>query len=375
MHDKRLSIIGQEAGIVSMIVTVVLMLVLSLIVLSFATLMRREQRQTLDRQLNTQAFYAAESGVNDAAAYLKLHPAAKPYDDCKTNSPAQNFIFAAGLNRSLDTAGSISYTCILVSPFPPILEYSHIGKNQSRVVPLIPTDSTGTPDSNNLQNIYISWENDNGVVDTSGCPANVTPQPFPASNNWLAGCSTGMLRVDLVEIPSSGQFNRANLSERSNTFFLYPTQNNTGVVFQPQPGAVTFANQVDLKGVRCSPGAGTSKFTYACRATINVTAAAAKSTFYLRLKSIYVDHKVSIAADDATGAQPSLSQAQTIIDSTGKANDVLKRIQVRLSTSTLTGPFPEYPIQSLGSLCKRFGIAPPDVVDILSPPGDAACNP
>ena len=42
------------------------MIVMSLIVLGFAQISRRNQRESLDRQLSTQAFYAAESGVNDA---------------------------------------------------------------------------------------------------------------------------------------------------------------------------------------------------------------------------------------------------------------------------------------------------------------------
>ena len=63
---KRLK--QSESGIVSLMMTLVIMLVISLIVIGIAQLSRREQRQALDNQLSTQAFYAAESGVNDAQA-------------------------------------------------------------------------------------------------------------------------------------------------------------------------------------------------------------------------------------------------------------------------------------------------------------------
>ena len=56
----------RERGVVSIMVSIVLMAVMTLIVLGFSEIARRDQRQTLDRQLSNQAFYAAEIGVNDA---------------------------------------------------------------------------------------------------------------------------------------------------------------------------------------------------------------------------------------------------------------------------------------------------------------------
>ena len=56
---------------VAILVTMNLMIVISLIVLGFAQISRRNQRQSLDRQLSTQAFYAAETAVNDAADLIK----------------------------------------------------------------------------------------------------------------------------------------------------------------------------------------------------------------------------------------------------------------------------------------------------------------
>ena len=53
------------------LLTMILMIVVGLIVLGFAQISRRNQRQALDRQLSTQAFYAAETGVNDAANLIK----------------------------------------------------------------------------------------------------------------------------------------------------------------------------------------------------------------------------------------------------------------------------------------------------------------
>jgi Tfp pilus assembly protein PilX len=63
-----------QEGMVSIIVTMIIMVLLGLIVLGFAQLSRREQRQSLDRQLAVQAQYAAESGINQAADYVRSNP-------------------------------------------------------------------------------------------------------------------------------------------------------------------------------------------------------------------------------------------------------------------------------------------------------------
>ena len=62
-------ILNQKGG-VSIYVSMAIMTVLMLITLSFATVMAQNYEQTGDSQLNTQAFYAAESGIADARARL-----------------------------------------------------------------------------------------------------------------------------------------------------------------------------------------------------------------------------------------------------------------------------------------------------------------
>src|SRR3954464_6641054 len=56
--------LNSEAGMASFLIVMILMLVITLIVIGFAQVTRRNSREALDRQLSSQAFYAAESGVN-----------------------------------------------------------------------------------------------------------------------------------------------------------------------------------------------------------------------------------------------------------------------------------------------------------------------
>ena len=59
-----------QHGVASIFVVMILMTILALISIGFSHLMNRELRQSLDRQLSTEAYFAAESGVNDAKIYL-----------------------------------------------------------------------------------------------------------------------------------------------------------------------------------------------------------------------------------------------------------------------------------------------------------------
>ncbi len=102
----------------------------------------------------------------------------------------------------------------------------------------------------------------------------------------------------------------------------------------------------------------------------------ANGEWYLRIKSIYKSNSLSIVASE-NGTPRELQNAQAIVDATGKATDVLRRIQVRLSISGIAGNRPEFPIHSLGSLCKRVKVHAPNnaSIDTASiPPGETNCN-
>src|SRR5580704_6402782 len=109
-----------EAGIVSIMVTMVMLIVISLIVLGFAEISRTEQRNTTDAQLSVSAYYGAESGINDALAVISAYypPGqqipVKP--DCNVdNNLADPYHWLNGIVNNND---KVSYTCLTVNPTP-----------------------------------------------------------------------------------------------------------------------------------------------------------------------------------------------------------------------------------------------------------------
>src|ERR1700722_1988557 len=70
-----------EQGFASLVIALVIIVVIALITVGFAQLSRREQQTALDKQLANQAYYAAESGVNDTYYLIQnalVNPAATP---------------------------------------------------------------------------------------------------------------------------------------------------------------------------------------------------------------------------------------------------------------------------------------------------------
>lgn len=348
----RVSIAGNQQGMVSILVTMVLMIVLSLIVLGFAQISRRNQRETLDQQLSTQAFYAAESGVNDATQLINnaLSTGATLYakTTCAAPSDPAAAAFYSNLPSSTISAAGVSYSCLMVNPTPPSLDSSDVGTNPI-VWPL--TTTTGA----NFSTITLKWETKTGdSTPLGGCPTSMTKE-LPTSANWTSsGCGYGVLRFDLV--PTAGSTLTENsLSAATMTAFVVPLQSGGTPSVNFAAGG---SNTNDVIGGSCTNSA--------CTLTISFPTPAS-SQYFVRVSSLYRDVSLDLTGTDTTGKQVNFSGAQIAIDATGKAQDVLRRIEVRVSTAsqdtsgtdTKTVPtsqstLPYYVLGSGTSICKEF---------------------
>ena len=324
----------RQAGMVSILVTMILLIVISLIVLGFAQISRRNQRQSLDRQLSSQAFYAAEAGVNDVRKLINDAIAAgntvyaKP--DCTPGSGAAA-TFYSPLTPTLSP--SASYSCVMVDPAPPSLAYSDVG-TAGTVVPL--TSASGL----NFSTLTFTWQTKTGsTTPTVGCPTAATNR-FSPTTTWT--CGYGVLRFDLVPVAGGGM-TASNLQTNTFTSFLVPvpTSLTTSVGF---PGTPASSNGNNLVATHCNNTQCSMKIT-----GLNST------NYYLRLLSFYKDVSLQITGTDSSGTAAKLQGAQAVVDATGKSQDILRRIQVRLPlTASSTNLMSDYALQTTDAVCKRF---------------------
>jgi len=325
--EKHTNVLKEQRGLVSIIVTMFLMIMITLVVLGFARITWRDQRQVLDRQLSTQAFYAAESGVNDAIKVLQTVPAATttPKTACQPDANYTN-------SGVLDAASGTAYTCLLVDPAPSSLQYDTIDTDKSTVIPI---NASGTVNS-----ITLNWQVSPAPAasaSAASCPG-LGSLPTNAAYQALANCDAGMLRIELVPAIAGGS--RANLM---NTAFV--------AVFQPSnvAGPVNVPYGAPDQGITVLASCPLASNPL-CKATITGLNA---SKYFLRIRSLYKRNSLTVTANNLVTGSLQLNGAQAVVDSTGKANDVLRRVVVRVKTSLPSDGIPDYAIQSRDSICKR----------------------
>jgi len=332
------------------------MLIISLIVLGFATISRREQRQSLDQQLSAQAFYAAESGIEDAKDAIKTYlttNAGQPVPgrgQCATNDLGVS-IYPQGARMKIDAANGVSYTCLKVNPSPNSLQYDGV-LNNSLVIPIKTTDVT--------RSVEVRWRPRSPIGAPANCPSppsgNNVFSPQSGAGAWT--CSYGLLRLDLVPTDDTATPNA--LAGRQLGAYFVPSNSAGGGVLAYSGANLGHANVVQANCIIVR---------YAeCWARID---GLNTTSFALKVSSLYRPGDLTIRAfPGANGSGPALNinGVQAVIDTTGKATDVLRRIQVRLPLTDTSSLMPSAAIVSTDSICKRFAVTP----TTFSIPGDIA---
>lgn len=341
-----------DSGIVSIVVTMIIMVILSLIVIGFAQVSRREQRQGLDRQLASQANYAAETGINDAQTYLKnggnLSASAKTA--CNSYAADNGNALPAGVTEQVGPNATTTTSCVLVNNAVNELIYDGIGTEEEVVFPLKSSDGGAISD------LYISWEapgQDATQYNAANCPDKTPRDALLPLDDWK--CPAAALRIDIV--PTSGSVARTDLINNSVSGLLFPKINASA------PSNSEHMDNGKQVWAEC-PNNGTSPRS--CRITLK--AIGTSSSYYVRIRPIYRSADIYVQGIDSSGNIKALSGAQAVIDSTGKANDVLKRLVARVplcGSGTTCGKQPAgYALQIADSFCKKYGIIPPSTINV-----------
>ena len=314
MKIKKISL--NEEGIVSILVTIVMMIVLTLLVLGLAQIGLSDQQNALKRQLSTEAYYLAESGINYSI----------------NNNYSSN---CSNGGIIIDSTTKASIPCVLSSITNNNLYQLNSG--QSKVVPLSGTD--------NISSINLSWTGSNAISGNQCSNSGLTKVA-----SW--NCPYPILMVNIVsaDLLQSGKnidtLFKENLTDGITTLYLYP-YNGVG-----DSSTITSINQI----IKVDCRSGTS-----CSVNINTGNIAQNlHEFYLRITPIY--GPTSIALSGTVINSGTIKSNQTAIDSTGKVGNTSQRLYNRISTSNTTSlsnqgnsdQTPLFGIQTTKDLCKNF---------------------
>jgi len=367
--------VKKQLGEVSIFIVIFFALLITVVIVSFVSIMVKTQQQANTVDLSQSAFDSAQAGVEDAKrALLRLQSI------CDTGSAADCALAKSQFNTSacnsevkklLDVAaaesnnevkvqtqtgvGSIldqAYTCVKIS----LDTVDYLGTLSADESKMIPLNGTGP-----FNTVKIEWFNsdnlnsdDNFSVDLQ--PGSSSSWPLLARNSWKPS-RPPILRTQLIQFGSGFKLsdldNTINGESDANTLFLYPSASNSN--------DVKVVKDRDLRKTATGaplPVSCLSDLTaggYSCSASLQLPApiGGGARTAFLRLGALYnkTNYRVTLQ-NDAQAVK--FNAVQPTIDSTGRANDLFRRVQTRVELIDVNFPYPDAELDITGNLCKTF---------------------
>lgn len=323
-----------------MLTIIFLAMVMTIVTISYVRLSVNEQRQSTDDDLNTRAFYAAESGIEDGKraiqAYLNnsMTEAELNGDVC---APPASSSFTPVLDSDGDSIVLVSedpnvdsaYTCHFIDMAPGDVRAELTAWGDSLFVPL------RTANNDPFDRVVISWHEEGDDQPDSYNNASNNSKSLPQTSAWDL---PAMLRTRLFSVPSAG-FSRNDIDDQMG--FLNPSSASD---------AISVSNlDRSIFNVVCNQ----SLSEYNCSATI--TGINSSRLNYLRIQALYQNTHIRVQLFNGSGTPVVFEDVQAEIDVTGRANDVFKRLQARVSLAP-EDPFelPDYALLSGEDICKNF---------------------
>ncbi len=387
-----------QRGGASLFIVLFFTLLIGVITLSFVTIVNQDERQSTNNDLSRSAYDSAQAGVEDSRRLLRQ------YNECIAGQAACNDLakYEAHLNKEdcnainnpdmrtlLGLVGTgddkgvevksrggddlqQAYTCVNVATDVP--DYMNtLNANQSDLIPL------QTKDDAPFQEVQIAWFKPEDIYGAGTIPnGKYSFFNFPrfAANASEWGENTpAALRIQVIKKPRADKIALTNLNRDSRAVFLYPqkqvssTITGTSINFPDgdpgrsgSAGETTYTKISAPKSVGCNenitPSLGSSD-GFSCRFAL--TGVDYGYNYYLRITPAYRKTTFSVSLKDVSNpANPQtvkFHNVQTIVDSTGRANDVYRRVQTRLNPYNPNETSFDLGISSTNSICKDFGVA------------------
>ena len=366
-----------QKGLVSIFVVIFSALLLTVLTIGFIRIMIQEQKQASDSDLAQSAYDSAVAGVEDGKRVLRACQQSPGGAACNAIAANQcNTVAASGIvsgasettiktNGSSDVSLNQAYTCVKISPTTDNVQLN-LTEGESTLIPLRATASFRT--------IRVQWMHKNtgdgtyigGSAASLSTPTTIADlMSLPQKSAWSTSAPS-FLRVQSMLPPAAASVSLAALDTGVvSTAFLRPslvtaasaTVTNVSIGLGRSTGATNYATSTSP--ILCS-NTDYIGGDYACTAHLDAPAniPANSTVAYLRLTSLYRDTSVSVSLLDSSNNVVQLNGVQPIIDSTGRASNVFRRISSRVSPVADRFPFPEYAVDITGNLCKSFYITP-----------------
>ena len=317
---------NNQQGMASIMFAMFLVLGISLLAIGFATLVRNDQRQAIDKTLSNQAQYAAESAINRVQSAVKSGLTSE-------NTNCNGIV--SGTDYTPSFTSGITVTCLTWDLSLDYIKHNALDNN--------PWSTPVNAETSAINSIKITW------------------QPGDGNSNYgrMVGAQTS-LNLNGTDMPTI-RVVMANASDIPNAkvAYLSPTDQSTtlDLLYSTVSGAIGNAS--------CNMG------TKTCEIIIKTSSLLGQNNF-LSVSSLNGSSNVQIQAfSDANANNPvDITGSQAKITANAKSQDVSKRLvaYVSLPTSTWQPGF----VASADALCKNYKLGL-GVNDQAGPVTDTLC--
>lgn len=384
------------------------MLLVTVVTVSFLRLMVGDQQQATNNDLSQSAYDSAQAGVEDAKrALLKYRAdcfsspstcadAADAISEPVCNvalmgisgtgatangKPAEIMVQQSSGDKALDQA----YTCVTI-----ILEtddyVGNLAANQSQLVPLISEDS--------FDRVRVEWFSKEDISSSGSTaavnldPVGASGQPLYAQGQWPLN-RPSLMRAQLIQFAKTftlaGFDTVSGAQSNGASVFLYPTsqtgiaertmttddQRKTSSTDNPNPKSpLTTPAPVSCLASITSGG-------FACTTVLVLPQAIGMAddddvrTAFLRLMPLYnaTHFRVTLwnGPVNTASVPVKFKDVQPEVDSTGRANDLFRRVQSRVDLFDTSFPYPDATIDLTGNFCKDFAVTDTQYIPAATP--------
>lgn len=379
-------------GAASLFVVIITILLLGVITLGFTRLILSETSQTSNTDLSQSAYDSALAGIEDAKlALLRYHSclseggggslSAAPGTCSKLIAQMEKDIednscdtVSNALGRTQNTADgesggeviiqetqelstigeymSQAYTCVTVKEILEDYRTTLSATNRLRVIPI------RTTDINSLAKITVEWySSDNAATSGGSFSTSAYNGHFPP-NNEAVKKTAPVISVQIIQPDQRFKLSELDASKNSNntdiaTLYLRPsTSGGSSITAEQVAKTASKMSQNDPFDTYCAV-----RSPFYCGTTINLprtfngsTSRNADSSF-LVVSMPYgsTDTDVSITLKKSDGTTLPFTGVQAKVDSTGRANDLYRRVESRIELADAYFPYPEFAIQMTGN--------------------------
>lgn len=376
--DKQRASGEKSRGFTAIFVVIFSTMILSIIAIGFVSMMVREQSRSTDDELSESAYDSALAGVEDGKRVLAAcnrdgagSQACRAIQDAECDTVQASGILGVVSDSEVliqsdildDNQLNQAYTCVIIRPYTDAYT-SFLGYDDSAMIAL--------RQENPFNKVVLSWYSSDDISSGTSSLTYPASPDLTAVGAWGYGLGHApLMKAQLMQYDASSsiKLDTFNDNDSAHTLYLYPLSIGSTTADFASDNRRT--GGLAVSPVDCAETVPV--FGYACTVTLSLPdlpdgASGDNRSAYLRLSNFYgaAHYEVRLMNDTTpvrlTGVQPS-------IDSTGRANDIFRRVEARVELSDSSFPYPRATVDIANNFCKAFGVKSDGIVNL------DACDP